>query len=171
VNLWVSRFCLFAYSLLDDLGVLPELKTSFVRKPGVRFIDRDGKISTTWCFNHVIKDETYVSFQVIRGEFDHILLRNAARHGAVVKEEAEEATAVDADIRSAPDRVRVTVLDSLGQKSVHEARFLIDASGREAFIGAGNGWRQPRAELDRTAIWSHWGDVELSGDSKKDFPS
>jgi 2-polyprenyl-6-methoxyphenol hydroxylase-like FAD-dependent oxidoreductase len=30
----------FCYSLLDDLGVVDELKTNFVRKPGVRFIDR-----------------------------------------------------------------------------------------------------------------------------------
>ena len=69
----------FCYSLLEDLGVVDELKTNFVRKPGVRFIDRDGKISTTWCFNHVIQNETYLSFQVIRGEFDHILLRSWPR--------------------------------------------------------------------------------------------
>jgi flavin-dependent dehydrogenase len=150
----------FCYTLLDDLGVLPELKTNFVRKPGVRFIDRDGKVSTTWCFDHVIKDETYLSFQVIRGEFDHILLKNAARKGATVM---EETSVIEADVASAPDRVTVTVADSAGQRTVHEARFLIDASGREAFVGAKNGWRQPRAELDRTAIWSHWGDVELSG--------
>jgi flavin-dependent dehydrogenase len=150
----------FCYSLLDDLGVVNELKTNFVRKPGVRFIDRDGNISTTWCFNHVIQDETYLSFQVIRGEFDHILLRNAAKNGADVR---EEMSVIEADITSASDRVTVTSLDSSGKKSVHTARFLVDASGREAFIGAKSGWRQPRAELDRTAIWSHWGDVELAG--------
>ena len=66
--------------------VLPDLTANFVRKPGVRFIDRDGKISTTWCFDHVIKNETYLSFQVIRGEFDHILLKNAARNGVDVRE-------------------------------------------------------------------------------------
>jgi flavin-dependent dehydrogenase len=150
----------FCYNLLDDLGVLPELKANFVRKPGVRFIDRDGNVSTTWCFDHVIKDETYLSFQVIRGEFDHILLKNAARHGAVVR---EETTVTDVDLTTAPDEVVVTTQDAAAQKSVHKARFLIDASGREAFVGSRNGWRQLRAELDRAAIWSHWGDVKLSG--------
>jgi len=76
----------FCYTLLDDLGVLPDLTANFVRKPGVRFIDRDGKISTTWCFDHVTKDETYLSFQVIRGEFDRILLKNAAHNGVDVRE-------------------------------------------------------------------------------------
>ena len=150
----------FCYSLLNDLGVLPELKTNFVRKPGVRFIDRDGKVSTTWCFHHVIKDETYLSFQVIRGEFDHILLKNAARNGADVREETK---VTDVDTTSDPQRVKVTTLNAAGQSETHEARFLLDASGREALLGAKNGWRKPREELDRTAIWSHWGDVELSG--------
>ena len=150
----------FCYSLLEDLGVVDELKTNFVRKPGVRFIDRDGNISTTWCFNHVIQDETYLSFQVIRGEFDHILLKNAAKNGADVR---EETSVIEADVTSESDRVSVTSLDSAGKKSVHTARFLVDASGRDAFIGAKNGWRKPREELDRTAIWSHWVDVKLAG--------
>lgn len=150
----------FCYGLLDDLGVIHELKKNFVRKPGVRFIDRDGNISTTWCFDHVIKNETYLSFQVIRGEFDHILLKNAAANGATVR---EETSVINADVTSEADRVTVTSLDAAGNKSVHTARFLVDASGREAFIGAKNGWRKPREELDRTAIWSHWGDVKLAG--------
>jgi hypothetical protein len=149
----------FCYTLLEDLGVVNELKTNFVRKPGVRFIDRDGNISTTWCFNHVIQNETYLSFQVIRGEFDNILLRNAERSGVHV---SEETTVVDADTTSSDDQVTVTV-NKAGQQTKHTARFLVDASGREAFIGARNGWRKPREELDRTAIWSHWEDVKLAG--------
>ncbi len=150
----------FCYPLLQDLGVLDQLKKNFVRKPGVRFIDRDGNVSTTWCFHHVIKDETYLSFQVIRGEFDHILLKNAAKNGAEVR---EETSVVEADITSESDRVTVTSLDASGKKSVHSARFLVDASGRDAFVGAKGGWRKPREELDRTAIWSHWGNVKLTG--------
>jgi flavin-dependent dehydrogenase len=150
----------FCYSLLEDLGVVDELRTNFVRKPGVRFIDRDGNVSTTWCFHHVIKNETYLSFQVIRGEFDHILLKNAAKNGVDVR---EETTVVEANVTESPDKVTVVVADKAGAKTTHHARFLVDASGREAFVGAKNGWRKPREELDRTAIWSHWGDVELAG--------
>ena len=150
----------FCYPLLDQLGIVGELKKSFVRKPGVRFIDRDGVVSTTWCFNHVIDDDSYLSFQVLRGEFDHILLKNSVRHGADVR---EETSVLDADVTSTPDEVTVTAMDKDGQKTVHRARFLIDASGREALLGSKNGWRKPREELDRTAIWSHWGDVKLAG--------
>jgi flavin-dependent dehydrogenase len=43
------------------------------------------------------------------------------------------------------------------------ARFLIDASGRDAVVGTKNGWRKPREELDRTALWSHWDGVQMTG--------
>src|SRR6476660_1476671 len=116
----------FCYPLLEDLGVIDQLKRNFVRKPGVRFIDRDGNVSTTWCFDHVIKDETYLSFQVIRGEFDHILLKNAAKNGAEIR---EETSVVEANVTESPDKVTVVVADKAGAKTTHHARFLVDASG------------------------------------------
>lgn len=150
----------FCYSLFENLGVVDELRKLFVRKPGVRFISKDGEVSTTWCFNHVIKDKTYLSFQVIRSEFDHMLLKNAARHGASVR---EETRVKEVDITTRRDGVRVETVNAAGVEEVHHARFVIDASGRDALIGAKNGWRKPRPELDRTAIWSHWDGVKLSG--------
>jgi len=150
----------FCYKLLEGLGVTDQLTKLFVRKPGVRFINKDGSTSTMWCFNQVIKDETYLSYQVIRSEFDHVLLKNASRLGADVREETRVK-----HVDLASDRLGVTVqsVDSSGKEETHKARFLIDASGRDAFVGAKNGWRKPREELDRTAIWSHWTGVKLSG--------
>jgi flavin-dependent dehydrogenase len=148
----------FCHSLFQQLG-LGDLERHFVRKPGVRFLDRTGQASTTWCFNHVIKDPSYLSFQVIRSEFDDLLLRNAERHGAEVR---EESRVKQVDL-SNPGQVALELVDSAGRQQTHHARFVIDASGRDALLGSANGWRKPRAELDRTAIWSHWGNVELRG--------
>lgn len=149
----------FCYRLFEDLGVLPELRTSFVRKPGVRFIDRFGNASTNWCFRHVIDDESYLSFQVNRADFDRILLDNSRKHGAEVHEETKVR---DLDL-SDPGRVTVTTVDADGGERTHHARFLVDASGRDAIVGTKNGWRAPREELDRTALWSHWTGVKLQG--------
>lgn len=151
----------FCYPLFEKLGVLDELKKRFVRKPGVRFLDgRSGTISTTWCFKHVIKNPSYLSFQVARGEFDHILLKNAARLGTKVHEQTKVK---DIDIKSAPDRVTVRAEDENGNERTFGGRFLIDASGREALLGSKYAWRKLREELDRTAIWSHWENVKLAG--------
>lgn len=149
----------FCYRLFEGLGVLPRLRSSFVRKPGVRFMSKDGKTFTSWCFSHVIHDETYLSFQVNRAEFDTILLENAQANGAEVRQQtkATDVTIANGDgatVRSVgPDSVERT----------HRARFLVDASGRDALIGTKNGWRKPREELDRTAVWSHWTGVKMAG--------
>jgi len=151
----------FCYSLFEKLGVLEELKKRFVRKAGVRFLDgRRGTTSTTWCFKHVIKDPSYLSFQVARAEFDQVLLDNARRLGAQVREQNKVK---DIDIQTAPDQVTVRAEDEHGNEYVHTARFVIDASGRDAFLGSKYGWRRLREEHDRTAIWSHWEDVKLTG--------
>ncbi len=149
----------FCYRLFENLGVLDQMKRSFVRKPGVRFIDRYGNGSTSWCFRHVIHDETYLSFQVNRAEFDTILLDNSRKNGADVR---EQTTVRDVDLTD-PKRAVVTIVDASGQERRHEARFVVDASGRDALIGAKFGWRKPREELDRTALWSHWTGVKLAG--------
>src|SRR5271165_802372 len=116
----------YCYRLFEDLGVLDELKQRFVRKPGVRFVDGLGSVSTTWCFNHVIDNPSYLSFQVARAEFDHVLLKNATRLGAKVREETKVK---DADITTAPDSVTVQSIDKNGTEETHRARFLLDASG------------------------------------------
>ena len=149
----------FCYRLFDDLGVRDEMARRFVRKPGVRFVDRFGNAATTWCFSHVIHDETYLSFQVNRSEFDTILLNNARRLGTEVREEVKVQ---NVDL-SAADTVIVETVDVDGVERVHNARFLVDASGRDALIGSKMGWRKPREELDRTALWSHWTGVTMSG--------
>jgi hypothetical protein len=131
----------FCYPLFQDLGVLGEMERRFVRKPGVRFINADGSTATTWCFRHTLKDETYLSFQVLRGEFDQVLLDNARRLGATVH---EETRVKDVDIKSDPEGVRVVAVGKDGVEREHRARFLVDASGRDAIVGAKNGWRKAR---------------------------
>lgn len=151
----------FCYTLFEKLGVLDELKSRFVRKAGVRFLDgRKGTISTTWCFKHVIHDESYLSFQVARAEFDHVLLNNSRRLGVQVHEQTKVK---EIDIQSAPDSVTVRAEDEHGDERTYSARFVIDASGRDAFLGTKYSWRRLREEHDRTAVWSHWEDVKMAG--------
>ena len=126
----------FCYSLFEELGVLDQMKKRFVRKPTVRFISSDGKTSTNWCFNHVIKDESYLSFQVERSEFDTILLENSRKCGVTVKEQTR-VRKVDFD--SDGDTFQVYASGANGEEEMYRARFLIDASGRSSFLATKNG--------------------------------
>ena len=150
----------FCYNLFDQLGVLDEMKKHYVRKPGVRFVDVNGVTKTTWCFNHVIHDHTYLSFQVARANFDKLLLDNSRRHGAHVK----ERTKVDKVNLNGPDGlVEVQATGPDGEKETHYARFLLDCSGRSTFLANMQGIKKKYPDLDRTALWTHYEVPGLSG--------
>ena len=149
----------FCYKLFDQLGILSQMKAQFVRKPGVRFVDRDGKTNTTWCFEKVIKNETYLSFQVHRADFDLMLLENSRKNGATVLEE-HKVQHVKLDN---PDGVIELQAAGPNGQHVFRGRFLLDCSGRNAFLASGWGQRKKFAELDRTAIWTQMKGGELRG--------
>jgi hypothetical protein len=147
----------FCYEILAELGVLDEMKRKFVRKPAVRFITRDGSRATSWCFNHVIEDESFLSFQVDRKQFDTLLLENARKSGAEVR---ERTRVTDVDFETSPGEVRVTTIGPRGGKRLTRSRFLIDASGRDTFMASRNRWRTTNPGFERTALWTHWSGVE-----------
>lgn len=150
----------FCYPIFEELGVLQELSERFVRKPGVRFVDTDGTTQTTWCFGHVIKDPSYLSFHVLRGEFDQLLLDNARGHGATVRE-GTRVLRVDLD---GPDGgVEVHVTGANGDVERYQARFLVDASGRDTFLASRMRAKKPYAKLDRAAISTHWAGATYTG--------
>jgi flavin-dependent dehydrogenase len=150
----------FCYQLFDQLGVLDQLKATFVRKPGVRFIDGEGRSSTTWCFNHVIHNPSHLSFQVDRSKFDHVLLENARKKGANVH---EETCVVSADLEDADGFVTVKAVGPDGAERTLRSRFLLDASGRDTFLATRLGQRKTFSHLDRTAFWTHWKCKSLMG--------
>ncbi|MFN8441277.1 MAG: NAD(P)/FAD-dependent oxidoreductase [Caldilineaceae bacterium] len=153
----------FCFHLFKELGVLDEMKKHFTRKSAVRFALPDGSSATNWCFNHVIKDESFLSFHVDRPTFDKLLLDNARSNGATVHEETK-VSKVDFDTDKNPNLVTVTTSSKNGEEQTHQARFLIDASGRDSFVATSNHWRKPNKGFERTALWTHWEAVpELKG--------
>jgi flavin-dependent dehydrogenase len=139
----------FCYRVFEDLGVLDEMKNRFVRKPGVRFIDVDGTTNTAWCFNRHITDESNLSFQVIRSEFDDLLLRHSQSLGADVR---QETRVLDVDLGD--ERSIVTARRADGTTETHAARFVVDASGRDTFLSNRMGSKTAHKELERTALSS-----------------
>lgn len=140
----------FCYPLFKELGVFDEMRKRFVRKPGARFSNHDGTASSTWCFKNIIPDESYLSFHVVRADFDKMMLDNAAKNGAEVREQCR-VDAVDLD---QPDGlVRV----SCNNKELEfTGRFLIDASGQDTFLAKRMGGKNAYKDLDRIAFLTHW---------------
>ncbi|TND09656.1 MAG: FAD dependent oxidoreductase [Bacteroidetes bacterium] len=145
----------FCYPLFEELGVLDEMKRRFVRKPGARFTNHDGTSSATWCFRNVIFDDSYLSFHVVRADFDKMLLDKAQSEGADVLEETN-VTAVNLD---RPDGI--VEVKASGEKQF-TARFLIDASGQDTFLARRLGDKTAYKDLDRIAFLTHWKGAKYS---------
>lgn len=148
----------FCYHIFERLGMLERMKSLFVRKPSVKFVSKDGEQTTNWCFNHVIPDESHLSFQVDRKVFDTVLLNRSAEAGAQVL----QGYRVN-DARVHDDGVEVDATGPGGTSQNFKGRFLIDASGRDGFLSSKNRWRLPHKGFERTAIWSHFADPNMIG--------
>ncbi|HYG52585.1 MAG TPA: tryptophan 7-halogenase, partial [Flavobacteriales bacterium] len=132
-------------------------KKRFVRKPAARFSNHDGSANSTWCFKNVLHDESYLSFHVIRAYFDDMLLKNARKNGA----EALEQMNVDKVELDAPDGiVNVYAKDHEGKTHAYKAKYLLDASGQDTFLGKRLGGKKAYQDLDRIAFLAHWGGVD-----------
>src|SRR6266436_4158824 len=73
------------YWVLKRLKMLPKMKNShFVKKYSVQFINQHGKLSEPFYFVDHNPHECSQTWQVVRDEFDTMLLENAAEHGVHV---------------------------------------------------------------------------------------
>jgi flavin-dependent dehydrogenase len=149
----------FCYGIFDELGLLEELSQRYVRKPGVRFLDSDGMTATTYCFHLKIKDPSYLSFQVLRSEFDELLLNHSAKLGATVHQ-GHKVEAVD---WNGDESATVRAVGPDGDTVSFDTRFVIDASGRETFLANRMQTKTAHKELARSALSSHWRGAKYEG--------
>lgn len=134
--------------LFERLGVTEQLlEGDFFPKFGAYFVTGDGSVGYGFRFDQRLRDPYRRSFQVKRSEFDHLLLKNAEKHGVDVRQETA-VTSVDLS-----DPNKVVVNGNL------EARFVIDASGHGAVVGSRVGARKDVKELKKIAFFAHYRNV------------
>jgi len=148
---------LLPYSLpyLDKLGALGDVDRIGLKKYGIELISpRYGK-SLTLYFADALDEKYAYAYQVMRSEFDEILLRNCIVKGARVH---EGVSAVEVDFRS--ERVLVNAIDRAGNNLPWEARFIVDATGRDALLSSRLGYVQRDQRHNSAAIFNHFEGVE-----------
>lgn len=76
----------FTYGPLQRIGMIPKMKNSnFVKKYSVAFVRPEGTSSTPFYFHtRYDKDTIAQTWQVLRSEFDQMMLDNAREKGAEV---------------------------------------------------------------------------------------
>src|SRR5579864_4621998 len=75
------------YWVLKRLNMLDKMRASpFVKKYSVQFVNQYGKVSEPFYFMEHKPHECSQTWQVVRSEFDQMLLDNAREHGVQVHE-------------------------------------------------------------------------------------
>jgi flavin-dependent dehydrogenase len=143
----------YSYFVLDRLGMLERMKAShFPKKYSVKFVNTNGKVSAPFYFFQHLQHEAAQTWQVLRSEFDHMLLDNARSKGAHVLEETTVREAIT-------DNDRVLGVRATGKEGTrHEFRapITIDASGRDAFSIVRRDWRRRDPYLNKIALWTYY---------------
>lgn len=149
-------------SIMDLLGAREKMESyGYTRKLGA-FLEW-GRESWPLNFGELAGDRTY-AFQVIRSEFDHMLLQHAAEQGAQVFEGVEvRSLHFDGD---RPARASYLIKGENGSGEIGEISFdyLVDASGRNGLMA--NHYlhnRRFHEVFKNIAIWGYWKDYDRLG--------
>ncbi|QXP90836.1 tryptophan 7-halogenase [Methylococcus capsulatus] len=139
--------------LLERLGVKEEVERIGMYKPGAEFVSPDHDGTLIFEFADAWDKSMPYAYQVRRSEFDHILVRNAVKRGAEVLE-GWRAT----DIRFLADGrgAEVDAQDDDGRSRRWQARFVVDASGRDTFIANRLKLKQRNRKHSSAAVYGHF---------------
>jgi halogenation protein CepH len=141
--------------IFDAIGATDAIERhGFLRKPGGTF--QWGRQAEPWTF--WFRDDPGgrpYGYQVVRAEFDELLLENARAHGAEVHEE-HAVTHVDT---SGPTPVVVGRRVD-GREFRVAPRFLVDASGQQAIVGSTQKLRRYNEFFKNLAIFGYFTGAE-----------
>jgi flavin-dependent dehydrogenase len=141
------------YWVFQRLGMLDKMKRShFVKKHSVQFINANGRVSAPFYFHDNKPHECSQTWQVVRSEFDQMMLQNAREHGV----RAEEGVRVLEVLFDGDRAVGVRIQREDGKQEEVHARVVVDASGQSALLQNRFKLRVWDPVLDKGAVWTYW---------------
>ena len=141
------------YWVLQRLGMLPKMQAShFVKKYSVQFVNASGRLSAPFYFHDNKPHECSQTWQVVRSEFDQMMLDNAREHGV----DAHEGVHVLEVLFEGERAIGVRIKDAAGVRRDVHARVVVDASGQAALLQNRFKLRVWDPVLNKGAIWTYW---------------
>jgi flavin-dependent dehydrogenase len=150
--------------LLERLGVGAQVKGIGMEKWGAEFVSPWHDHSQTFEFADAWDKSVPHAYQVRRSEFDEILIRNAGRKGANV---IEDCRVRGVEFLPNDEGARVHAEHRDGRSETWQCRFLIDASGRETFLGNRFRAKHRNPKHNSSSIYGHFNGAKRH-DGKKE---
>jgi len=142
--------------VFERLGVLDKVRALGVFKPGADFEADNERGYNTYAFSRAIGNSPPHAYQVWRQDFDKMLYDHARESGADARE-GHEVLKID---QLGPRDTRLEVRTDEGRTYSIQARYLVDASGRDAFLSAKKKLRRKNDQHQSAAIFGHFRGAE-----------
>ncbi len=137
--------------LFRRLGLEEQIRSIGMKKPGAEFVSPWHDRRQVFNFAEAWDKSMPFAYQVRRSEFDEILIRNATAKGATV---VEECRVQDVDFTADGATVRAQHAD--GRSQTWHTRFVVDASGRDTFLGNRLKAKHRNQKHNSAAIYGHF---------------
>lgn len=144
----------FTFFPLQRLGLIEKMRQSaFVKKYSVQFVSPDGNASEPfYFFNRYDRNTVAQTWQVLRSEFDLMLMQHAREKGAAILEGITVTGLLEED----DSIVGVAARDAAGRPVEYRAPLTLDCSGKESFAAVRNNWRMKDPALNKVAVWTYY---------------
>jgi flavin-dependent dehydrogenase len=151
--------------VLEEIGVFEKLKALFIWKYGARFHDDVRGRKDRFGFDGAWRNDREHAFEVPRDLFDQTLLEHAKSLGADVREQ----WTVTGAVREGERVIGVLATSPDGTDARFAAKYVVDASGRDALFAHADRSTAKIVDLDQTAVFGHYEGVprpdgKLAGD-------
>jgi flavin-dependent dehydrogenase len=147
--------------IFERLGVLDKVRSLGVYKPGADFEADNDQGYNTYAFARAIGNSPPHAYQVWRQDFDKMLYDHARECGADARE-GQEVVQVE---QQGPRDSALEVRTDDGSHYRIQARYVVDASGRDALLATKRKLRRRNTEHQSAAIFGHFrGAARRSGE-------
>ncbi len=151
--------------LFEQLGCAPAIEKVGLIKHSVQFHSAEHQASQTFAFADAWDGVPKYAYQVRRSEFDHALFQHARARGVDMIENCRAS-----DVCFETDRVRVEATCDDGRTIRANARYLIDATGRDTFMASRLGMKRKNPKHTSAALYGHFRGARRNiGDAEGDI--
>ncbi|MFW5440724.1 MAG: NAD(P)/FAD-dependent oxidoreductase [Methylophilaceae bacterium] len=143
--------------LFDKLGIADQVKAIGMDKYGAEFVSPHHSHQQAFEFAGAMDKSMPMAYQVRRSDFDEILIRNASKKNAQVIEGCQAR-----DVKFLPDNAGAIVKarNDDGSELEIKTRMVLDASGRDTFLGNRLKIKQKNKKHNSAAIYGHFSGAE-----------
>ncbi len=143
------------YWTFKRLGLLEKLRTShFPKKHSVQFYSRTGKASKPFYFFETNPHESAVTWQVLRSEFDQMLLENAAEKGVEIQRGVRVNEVIFQDNKAVG-----VIVSRVGKGALREplyAPIIVDSTGQRSLIAQQLNLNVTEPNLKMASLFTHF---------------